>query len=294
MDMQTRPQSLDKALKEDKKSESKLKDNAAQQYFKQPTSNEYIKKILNDSNKEYLTNGDFDKLKEAYNKAHDIRKFEIDLYWKRTSYLWTLIAALITVSGVLLASYYRLPDGSLDKKILLWLVAGVASLGVITTVISSKILESGEYWQKNWEYHVNVLEPLFSGSLYGTLLNSKEQRYSISKLNHAIYIMLLTTWMIVIEVIYFVAYKNPDFLGSFLPIIGFGLFNIILSRVLDAWTKSVATKSKVKMMQWNVEIIESTTNNNEEPSRMRLSTIILNLIFFFILGYLTRSHFPIF
>ncbi|CAH6297210.1 RipA family octameric membrane protein [Pantoea agglomerans] len=292
--MQTRPQSLDKALKEDKKSESKLKDNAAQQYFKQPTSNEYIKKILNDSNKEYLTNGDFDKLKEAYNKAHDIRKFEIDLYWKRTSYLWTLIAALITVSGVLLASYYRLPDGSLDKKILLWLVAGVASLGVITTVISSKILESGEYWQKNWEYHVNVLEPLFSGSLYGTLLNSKEQRYSISKLNHAIYIMLLTTWMIVIEVIYFVAYKNPDFLGSFLPIIGFGLFNIILSRVLDAWTKSVATKSKVKMMQWNVEIIESTTNNNEEPSRMRLSTIILNLIFFFILGYLTRSHFPIF
>ncbi|MEN4787259.1 hypothetical protein ABEH33_13735 [Pantoea agglomerans] len=292
--MQTRPQSLDKALKEDKKSESKLKDNAAQQYFKQPTSNEYIKKILNDSNKEYLTNGDFDKLKEAYNKAHDIRKFEIDLYWKRTSYLWTLIAALITVSGVLLASYYRLPDGSLDKKILLWLVAGVASLGVITTVISSKILESGEYWQKNWEYHVNVLEPLFSGSLYGTLLNSKEQRYSISKLNHAIYIMLLTTWMIVIEVIYFVAYKNPDFLGSFLPIIGFGLFNIILSRVLDAWTKSVAIKSKVKMMQWNVEIIESTTNNNEEPSRMRLSTIILNLIFFFILGYLTRSHFPIF
>lgn len=292
--MQTRPQSLDKALKEDKKSESKLKDNAAQQYFKQPTSNEYIKKILNDSNKEYLTNGDFDKLKEAYNKAHDIRKFEIDLYWKRTSYLWTLIAALITVSGVLLASYYRLPDGSLDKKILLWLVAGVASLGVITTVISSKILESGEYWQKNWEYHVNVLEPLFSGSLYGTLLNSKEQRYSISKLNHAIYIILLTTWMIVIEVIYFVAYKNPDFLGSFLPIIGFGLFNIILSRVLDAWTKSVATKSKVKMMQWNVEIIESTNNNNEEPSRMRLSTIILNLIFFFILGYLTRSHFPIF
>lgn len=292
--MQTRPQSLDKALKEDKKSESKLKDNAAQQYFKQPTSNEYIKKILNDSNKEYLTNGDFDKLREAYNKAHDIRKFEIDLYWKRTSYLWTLIAALITVSGVLLASYYRLPDGSLDKKILLWLVAGVASLGVITTVISSKILESGEYWQKNWEYHVNVLEPLFSGSLYGTLLNSKEQRYSISKLNHAIYIMLLTTWMIVIEVIYFVAYKNPDFLESFLPIIGFGLFNIILSRVLDAWTKSVATKSKVKMMQWNVEIIESTTNNNEEPGRMRLSTIILNLIFFFILGYLTRSHFPIF
>jgi len=28
----------------------------------------------------------------ALEKAHDIRKFEIELYWKRASYFWTIIA----------------------------------------------------------------------------------------------------------------------------------------------------------------------------------------------------------
>jgi hypothetical protein len=290
--MQSRPKSFKNILKDEAKSNLRLKDNTAQEYFNQPASNKYIKSVLNDDNKEYLTNGDLEKLKEAYNKAHDIRKFEIDLYWKRTSYLWTLIAALITVSGVLLASYYRLPDGSLDKIILIWLVACVASLGVITTIISSKILESGEYWQKNWEYHVNLLEPLFSGSLYGTLINSKEQRYSISKLNYAIYIILLIAWLLIIEFIFFFAYKSPDFLESVMPVVAFGVFNIIFSRAIDKWTKSVASKSHVKIMQWSVVINDSTNDDCDVCKRvMRLSTFFMLVLFFFIIGYLARSNY---
>lgn len=30
---------------------------------------------------------------KALEQAHDIRKFEIDLYWKRAAYFWTFIAA---------------------------------------------------------------------------------------------------------------------------------------------------------------------------------------------------------
>ncbi len=30
---------------------------------------------------------------EALKHAHDIRKFEIDLYWRRAAYFWTFIAA---------------------------------------------------------------------------------------------------------------------------------------------------------------------------------------------------------
>jgi lipopolysaccharide export LptBFGC system permease protein LptF len=30
---------------------------------------------------------------EALKTAHDIRKFEIELYWKRATYFWTFIAA---------------------------------------------------------------------------------------------------------------------------------------------------------------------------------------------------------
>src|SRR5580692_1420212 len=30
---------------------------------------------------------------KALERAHDIRKFEIDLYWRRAAYFWTFIAA---------------------------------------------------------------------------------------------------------------------------------------------------------------------------------------------------------
>src|SRR5688572_33382321 len=32
---------------------------------------------------------------EALKVAHDIRKFEIELYWKRSAYFWTFIAAAL-------------------------------------------------------------------------------------------------------------------------------------------------------------------------------------------------------
>ena len=176
MDMQKRPHSLDKLLKKESSSNTKFEDTSAQDYFKLPHVNRYIKALLGNDTKDYITNGDIKKLKEAYDKAHDIRKFEIELYWKRTTYVWTLIAALITVCGVLLSSYFRLnlPD---DTQNPLLVVVGLVSIfGLIITIISERILKSGEYWQKNWEYHVNFLEPLFSGKLYGTLLNSKRER----------------------------------------------------------------------------------------------------------------------
>lgn len=36
---------------------------------------------------------DVEKNEKALAYALDIRKFEIDLYWKRASYFWTFIAA---------------------------------------------------------------------------------------------------------------------------------------------------------------------------------------------------------
>ena len=36
----------------------------------------------------------FKNPEKAFEKIHDIRKFEIDLYWKRATYNWTFIAAI--------------------------------------------------------------------------------------------------------------------------------------------------------------------------------------------------------
>jgi len=44
------------------------------------------------------------KAQKALASALDIRKFEIDLYWKRSAYFWTFIAGTFTGYGVLQAS----------------------------------------------------------------------------------------------------------------------------------------------------------------------------------------------
>lgn len=35
------------------------------------------------------------RLREAYDKAHEIRQFEIELYWRRSTYFWTMQAAVL-------------------------------------------------------------------------------------------------------------------------------------------------------------------------------------------------------
>ena len=38
-------------------------------------------------------------LKEALKQAYEIRKFEIELYWKRATYFWTFIGAALLIGG---------------------------------------------------------------------------------------------------------------------------------------------------------------------------------------------------
>lgn len=43
---------------------------------------------------------EIERRKSALNKAHDIRKFEIELYWNCTLYFWGFQIALITAFGL--------------------------------------------------------------------------------------------------------------------------------------------------------------------------------------------------
>lgn len=243
--------------------DEKHKDEAVQSYYKEEAPNAYMKKILGNTDKEFLTNADVKKLKEAYDKSHDIRKFEIELYWKRTTYVWTLIAALITVCGVLMAGYFRLTLNKETKDALLWIVAVIAIFGLFITIISSRILQSGEYWQKNWEYHVNLLEPIFSGKLYGTLLNKSQQRYSIAKLNQFLYVLVLVAWLLLAEGIYFIMFDTPNVIYFGIPLICFGIFTTIITKTIDFKTLRKSETAMLHLSQWDVSIIEEKKNQNK-------------------------------
>ncbi|WP_210494183.1 hypothetical protein [Pantoea ananatis] len=238
----------------DKALDKEHKDKEAQRYFKEKTANEYIKKLLNSPEKEFLTNRDYAVLKESYDKAHDIRKFEIDLYWKRTTYVWTLIASLITVTGLLLTAYYRLPSDSDVKDTLIFMVEGVAVLGIIITIIGSKIIQGGEFWQKNWEYHVSLLEPLFSGRIYTTLVNKKSSRFSISKLNVALYLLILGVWLLLSEGMFLFTHPGID-VSNFFIILGiFSVAVFLISVLIDIFTYRKPSEYEISINHWSVKI----------------------------------------
>lgn len=132
---------------------------------------------------------------KALHHAHEIRKFEIELYWKRATYFWTLIAATFAGYFALSASEHA------DKLTSLSLV--IACIGLVLSIGWYQVNRGSKYWQSNWERHVDCLEDPITGPLYKTTI-SKEQfdacnltggyPISVSKINQIISLFVITIW----------------------------------------------------------------------------------------------------
>ena len=151
------------------------------------------------------------------------------------------------------------------------LVASVAILGVLITIISSKIIRGGEYWQKNWEYHVSLLEPLFSGRIYSTLVNKKLKRHSISKLNSILYFLFLGVWLLLAEGIYFVVFPDTNKNNFFILLVSFSTLVYITSYLIDLWTYRKPEKTQLSIAHWQVELQEKTTAISVESNKKNTS-----------------------
>jgi magnesium-transporting ATPase (P-type) len=133
------------------------------------------------------------KRKEALKQALDIRKFEIELYWKRTAYFWTLIAATF-------AGYLAIKSKSVDETALLL----VASIGLCFSVGWYFVNRGSKYWQGNWERHVDALEDEFHGPLYKITPNINEFKFlklnsaypfSVSRINQILSLFVVSIWI---------------------------------------------------------------------------------------------------
>ncbi len=142
---------------------------------------------------------------EALKQAHDIRKFEIDLYWKRAAYFWTFIAAA-------LAGYFALnkvPDKNVDSTCL------VACLGLLFSVAWYLVNRGSKAWQHNWELHVDLLEDGAMGPLYKSVLSRHSPRFwaltdsypfSPSKINLVVGLFMILVWVFLIGLSLFAAW----------------------------------------------------------------------------------------
>ena len=110
---------------------------------------------------------------KAYDMAADIRKFEIELFWKRATFFWAFITAIYVAYFQVLTQIHHNEHGYISLVVL-------AALGLffcVSWLLSSK---GSKHWQENWEEHLNILEDDVTGPLYKTYL--AEKSYSLSKI----------------------------------------------------------------------------------------------------------------
>ena len=127
--------------------------------------------------------------------ALDIRKFEIELYWKRATYFWGFIAAAF-------AGYALTYKSAADHEP--WLGLLFSSLGLVFSWAWFLVNRGSKFWQQNWERHVDLLEGMTLGPLYKTMAvdpNSRNPltaagRFSVTKINQMLSAFVTLIWVV--------------------------------------------------------------------------------------------------
>jgi hypothetical protein len=138
------------------------------------------------------------KLYEAWRTAMDVRKFEIELYWKRAAYFWTFIGlTLAAYGGVLTARNDAIAPPARSNALF-----AIACIGFVFSVAWYFVNRGSKFWQRNWEYQVDILESQVIGPLYKTVFAARDDGFakltgaypfSVSNINH-----ILSLFMVVL------------------------------------------------------------------------------------------------
>jgi hypothetical protein len=142
---------------------------------------------------------------EALRQALDIRKFEIDLYWKRATYFWTFIGAVFAGYGAAQA---------LSNENTREMLSVIAScLGVVFSFAWYCVNRGSKQWQENWEFHTDLLEDQVVGPLYKVVIQSRPPNglrerivhiivgagdFSVTKINQIVSVFVTGIWGILV------------------------------------------------------------------------------------------------
>jgi hypothetical protein len=147
-----------------------------------------------------------EKRRRALEHALDIRKFEIEQYWKRAAYFWTFIAATLAAYGAI-ESGKEVPNRE-------HLSAVVGALGIVFSFGWYCVNSGSKRWQENWENHVDMLEDDVVGPLYKTVVGrppisgstasvrmrfkhvlTGPNAFSVTKINQIVSLFVTVLWM---------------------------------------------------------------------------------------------------
>ena len=186
---------------------------------------------------DYYKDFPMEKREKALVQALDIRKFEIEMYWKRATYFWTLFAAtLVGYAAAQSGTDIDSSSANADQKFLSVLLA---SLGLVFSVAWLFVNKGSKQWQENWENHVDMLEDDVIGPLYKTVLRRRKSRgvkerleyiltgpgsFSVSGINQIISWYVVVVWMCLLIRSLLPFEFNRPIEWSYVIIVGFSVF----------------------------------------------------------------------
>lgn len=178
---------------------------------------------------------------EVIKQVLDIRKFEIELYWKRAGHFWIFISLAFSAYG---AAYAKMTE-SVAREAYQDLLVVVSCVGVVVSFAWFLANKGSKYWQENWEGHLDLIEDGVFGPLYKTLFKEKSccnfkdymlnsAMYSVTKIYQAVSFFVLVLWIFLL----FVALRFPpcDLAGVWQVV--FIVCSLICCLVLGCWCKT--------------------------------------------------------
>lgn len=215
------------------------------------------------------------KRHRAFRLAEEIRRFEIELYWKRATYFWTFIAASLGAYLLLQTS-----DSGSEKDMLVILVSGVGTVFSFGWYLANR---GSKFWQENWENHVDNLENDTVGPLYKVVLSRPRPKFrdsrrlwiefiffgpmkvSVSKINQLISGFIFIIWGVLLfdAVGKVVSFRLPVSTSVSLIVLTFAALVLLVS---VAWTYKGANDHvpKLRKVTMNGENLEP--ENPTEPT----------------------------
>ncbi|WP_238365813.1 hypothetical protein [Mesobacterium pallidum] len=206
---------------------------------------------------------DKDRRERAFDLAHQLRQFEIELTWKRSTYFWGLqIAAFVAYATIFRSVDFAEPPITRGAEVLqskstfgAFLLLITSLFGLASSVILSKSIKSSKQWQYNWEKHIDFLEHEFSGDLYKTVYRrEKDFEVSLTGLNLASSSVAALTWcaILILSICVLHAVRAPF---SSVDLVAGLLIFFVIAIIFDRLSSS--TESRLSEISQPLDILES-------------------------------------
>jgi hypothetical protein len=178
----------------------------------------------------------------ALARAHELRKFEIENYWKRATYFWAFQVAAFGLFGLIWKEIGS--AGTLDRLSLLI----PAGLGAVSAQVGWLTARGSKFWQENWEAHVDLLEGELEGRLTQVVLSKSGRQYSVSAVNQNFMLILMVSWVVVFLTV--LLKPVEAFLQPYAPWVGGGVLLLTMTYLFQ-WSRTGLRGMRFRDGKWS-------------------------------------------